>query len=99
MFKNVFFGDITVKEADSGSNSIKLVPIRGNANYLDMLFIAKASVSKRPEHRAMIEELISQIGYNSIEDFPDYLPGIRIIASKFRSMFKNAIVGDHEALG
>lgn len=99
VFKNVFFGDITVKEVDSGSNSIKLVPIRGNANYLDMLFVAKASVSKRPEHRAMIEELISQIGYNSIEDFPDYLPGIRIIASKFRNMFKNAIVGDHEALG
>ena len=34
------------------------------------------------------------------EDMPDYLPGLKVIAAKYRDSFKSAIVDDHvDALG
>jgi hypothetical protein len=34
------------------------------------------------------------------ENMPDYLPGLKIIAAKYRDSFKSAIVDDHvDALG
>lgn len=89
VFKNVFLG-----EADESARDSFFV-IHGK--------LAKWSETDRKKYYPAFENLfkgiMSKYNVSKLEDLPNFMPGLRIIAKKYGEIFKSTLIDGKEALG